>query len=331
MHPSELDARIRVLPPCFEVCHFQNGWTVLSQISGRERKEMVCILLGCLVGKVPRQVILAYRSLLDFIYLAQYPTHDDQTLSYLQDALDMFHKHKGVLIELGVRDHFNIPKIHSLTHYINSIRLFGAMDNYNTEAFERLHIDFAKDAWRATNKREECPQMTSLEMTQLPFDKLDIYHGFKFVLEELGEDEVDSSRQTDWIKACPKTHGSHGQKHFDTVVAMRTDECQATGVQGKIGRLRLLFKLPQQWYTMLKNVPEKEHCMYEVKKMPLRSGNVVPADIIPISTICQTCQLIPCFGTADVSREWRSENVLDLCDRFLLNNWSTKYAYKTLY
>lgn len=86
-----------------------------------------------------------------------------------------------------------------------------------------------------------------------------------------------------------------------------------------------------QWYTMLKNAPEKEHLMYEVKKMPLRSGNVVPADIIPISTIRQTCQLIPCFGTADVSKEWRSENILDLCDRFLLNNWSTKYAYQTLY
>ncbi|KAG1801815.1 uncharacterized protein BJ212DRAFT_1204204, partial [Suillus subaureus] len=78
-------------------------------------------------------------------YLAQYPTHDDHTLGYLQDALDASHKHKVVLIELGVRDHFNIPKIHSLTHYINSTHMFGAMDNYNTEAFERLHINFAKN------------------------------------------------------------------------------------------------------------------------------------------------------------------------------------------
>ncbi|KAG2099223.1 uncharacterized protein F5147DRAFT_582721, partial [Suillus discolor] len=93
LHPSELDARIKALPPCFGVRHFQNGWSELSQISGRERKEMARILLGCLVGKVPRRVILAYRSLLDFIYLAQYPTHDDHTLGYLQDALDTFHKH----------------------------------------------------------------------------------------------------------------------------------------------------------------------------------------------------------------------------------------------
>ncbi|KAG2053960.1 hypothetical protein BDR06DRAFT_884962 [Suillus hirtellus] len=120
---------------------------------------MACILLGCLVGKIPRRVILVYHSLLDFIYLAQYPTHDDHTLGYLQEALDTFHKNKIVLKELGVREHFNIPKIHSLAHYINSICMFGATDNYNTEAFEHLHIDFAKEAWRATNKRDEHPQM----------------------------------------------------------------------------------------------------------------------------------------------------------------------------
>ncbi|KAG2348108.1 hypothetical protein BDR05DRAFT_875839, partial [Suillus weaverae] len=119
----------------------------------------------------------------------------------------------------------------------------------------------------------------------------------------------------------------------------------------RIGRLRLLFKLPQQvygalaspeywpteplayiqWYTTLKTAPEKDHLMYQVKKMPLRNSNMAPADIVPISSIHQTCQLIPCFGAGGVPEEWRSENVLDSCDRFLLNNWATKYSYQTLY
>ena len=41
----------------------------------------------------------------------------------------------------------------------NLFDFFGTTDNYNTEMFERLHIDFAKDAWRATNHRNELPQM----------------------------------------------------------------------------------------------------------------------------------------------------------------------------
>ncbi|EPS93264.1 hypothetical protein FOMPIDRAFT_1078724, partial [Fomitopsis schrenkii] len=78
-------------------------------------------------------------------YLAQYPTHDDTTLTYLEKALQTFHSNKDILIKLGIRDDFNIPKVHSLLHYAQAIRLFGTMDNYNTEMFERLHINFAKD------------------------------------------------------------------------------------------------------------------------------------------------------------------------------------------
>ncbi|KAE9386416.1 hypothetical protein BT96DRAFT_1084542, partial [Gymnopus androsaceus JB14] len=37
---------------------------------------------------------------------------------------------------------------------------FGATNNYNTDMFERLHIDFAKKAWCTFNKRDEFPQMT---------------------------------------------------------------------------------------------------------------------------------------------------------------------------
>ena len=39
------------------------------------------------------------------------------------------------------------------------IKLLGTTDNYNTEATERLHIDLAKDAYRATNKKEYYEQM----------------------------------------------------------------------------------------------------------------------------------------------------------------------------
>jgi hypothetical protein len=60
---------------------------------------------------------------------------------------------------VGIHDDFNIPKFHSLLHYVDSIKAFGTTDNYNTEMFERLHIDFAKHGWRASNHRDEFPQM----------------------------------------------------------------------------------------------------------------------------------------------------------------------------
>jgi len=68
---------------------------------------------------------------------------------------------KTVFIDLGTREGFNIPKLHSMLHYASSITLFGTTDNYNTEQTERLHIDFTKDAYRSTNHKNEFTQMTT--------------------------------------------------------------------------------------------------------------------------------------------------------------------------
>jgi len=46
-------------------------------------------------------------------------------------------------------------------HYGPSITLFGMTDNYNTEQTEHLHIDFTKEAYCATNHKDELPQMTT--------------------------------------------------------------------------------------------------------------------------------------------------------------------------
>ncbi|KAH7918669.1 hypothetical protein BV22DRAFT_1134425 [Leucogyrophana mollusca] len=79
----------------------------------------------------------------------------------MQDALTTFHNNKEAFVELGIREHFNIPKVHSMLHYIRSIQLFGSADGFNTESPERLHIDFAKRAYRASNRRDYVIQMTT--------------------------------------------------------------------------------------------------------------------------------------------------------------------------
>ena len=163
---SEIDARCRALPPNHNTTLFMNGITTLSHVSGQEHKNMCRILLGLILdlplpgGQVPSRVIKAVRAALDFLYLAQYMSHTSETFRRLDDALVRFHDNKAIFIDLGTRDGFNIPKFHSLLHYQSSITLFGTTDNYNTEQTERLHIDFAKDAYRATNRKDEYFQMT---------------------------------------------------------------------------------------------------------------------------------------------------------------------------
>jgi hypothetical protein len=51
------------------------------------------------------------------------------------------------------------PKLHKIQHYVDAIYSLGSADGYNTELPERLHIDFAKLAYLASNKRDFLEQM----------------------------------------------------------------------------------------------------------------------------------------------------------------------------
>jgi hypothetical protein len=128
--------------------------------TGREHKGMQKVLLGILLDAVHADVVVMARAILDFIYYAQLQSHTSETLFAMQSALNLFHEKKQILVALQIRENFNIPKLHSLSHYATSIELFGSPDGYNTEASEHLHIDFAKNAYRASNKRDALRQMT---------------------------------------------------------------------------------------------------------------------------------------------------------------------------
>ncbi|KAI0776229.1 hypothetical protein BD413DRAFT_469649, partial [Trametes elegans] len=164
---AELDARCARLPPNHNLRHFSKGISTLSHVTGKEHQDICRILMGLVIG-VPlpggaacTRLIRATRAILDFLYLAQYPTHTSHTLRQLDNALLAFHANKGIFVDLGIREHFKLPKLHSLEHYRRSIELFGTTDNYDTQYSERLHIDFTKDAYRASNRKDEFAQMTT--------------------------------------------------------------------------------------------------------------------------------------------------------------------------
>lgn len=161
-----IDIRCHHLPPNHYIRLFLNGITHLKRVSGREHSQIASILLGVIADLPlpnhlnPSRLVAAVRAILDFLYLAQYPVHTPATLDVMKDALSRFHENKQVFIDLEIRNDFEIPKAHAAEHYADYIELFGTADNYNTEYTERLHIDFAKDAYHATNCKEELPQMT---------------------------------------------------------------------------------------------------------------------------------------------------------------------------
>jgi len=105
--------------------------------------------------------------------------HMDKTLAAMQDSLNLFHAHKGILVELGIRDHFNVPKMHSLIHYVSAIQALGSADGYNTEYPECLHIDYAKDAYHVSNKHDYVEQMALWLQRQEAIYHKTAYHAWR--------------------------------------------------------------------------------------------------------------------------------------------------------
>ena len=139
--------------------HFKKGISSVTQWTGTEHKEMEKVLLGVVIGVLPSRAITVVQATLDFIYLSQLQMQTSKTLNALEQCLKTFHENKKIIVELKIREHFNIPKLHAIMHYVNSICALGSADGYNTESPERLHIDFAKEAYRASNKRDYMEQM----------------------------------------------------------------------------------------------------------------------------------------------------------------------------
>jgi hypothetical protein len=172
---SDVNSRYQHMPRHSELRHFLAGITNLRQSTANEHKEMQKVVIGVMARLVPDDVMPVIVATVDFIHYARLPSHTTTTLALLDNALERFHEHKHVFVKYGIRNHFNINKIHSMLHYSSSILSLGTADGYNTETPERLHIEFAKRAYKATNRNDFFSQMTEyLERRERVF-KFDAY------------------------------------------------------------------------------------------------------------------------------------------------------------
>ena len=117
------------------------------------------VFLGVIANMANQKVAQATCAILDFIHYAHFETHTTHSLQRLEDAWNCFHANKDEFVKQKVWTHFNIPKIHMMQHYVHMICSHGTADRFNTEASKRLHINFAKHAYAASNQKDYIVQM----------------------------------------------------------------------------------------------------------------------------------------------------------------------------
>jgi hypothetical protein len=115
-------------------------------------------------------MVKAIRAFLEFCYIARRDIHDTHSLAALDDALHRFHLHREIFRISGIRvNGFNLPRQHSLTHYVKLIRAFGAPNGLCSSITESKHIKAVKEPWRRSNRFDALGQML---LTNQRLDKL---------------------------------------------------------------------------------------------------------------------------------------------------------------
>lgn len=128
------------------------------------------VYLPAIAGHVPSDMVRALRAFLEFCYIARRDVQDTNSLRELQDALDRYHHYRRIFEMSGVRPKgFNLPRQHSLLHYLRLIRAFGAPNGLCSSITESKHIKAIKEPWRRSNHYNALGQML---LTNQRLDKL---------------------------------------------------------------------------------------------------------------------------------------------------------------
>lgn len=106
------------------------------------------VFLPAIVGHVPPQMVRAIATFMEFCYIIRWSVIMTEDLIKLEKLLIQFHKEHEIFQTEGVHDGFNLPCQHSLKHYCNSIRKFGAPNGLCSLITELQHITAVRKPWR---------------------------------------------------------------------------------------------------------------------------------------------------------------------------------------
>jgi hypothetical protein len=111
------------------------------------------IILPAIVGHVPDDMVRCVAALLDFAYLARRSSHDTAVLAEMEACLARFHQYRVVFEIAGICPNgFDLPRQHSLVHYVRAIFLFGSPNGLCSSITESKHIDAVKKPWRRSRR-----------------------------------------------------------------------------------------------------------------------------------------------------------------------------------
>jgi hypothetical protein len=183
-----LDTRYKLQHKRVGVRQFVSGISHINQMTGREHRDIQRTLVPMIAKASPNITplfVYCIRSIIEFIYRAQSPTHTDASLASMVEALGEFHETKGAILQAearrgakSVKNDFNIPTLELLQSFARNIKDNGALIQYTADVTERLHITHCKVPFERTNRNINSfvDQVVGLLNREENIRRFDLYH-----------------------------------------------------------------------------------------------------------------------------------------------------------
>ncbi|KAG1845610.1 hypothetical protein C8R48DRAFT_750725 [Suillus tomentosus] len=165
---DDIDHRIASVAPFAGLRRFLQG-RGFKQWTGDDSKALMKVYIAAIEGHVPVEIVRTFRAFLEFCYIVRKNTITEGTLEKLQDATSRFHHYRKIFLETDTVSTFSLPRQHSVSHYLQLIRLFGAPNGLCSSITESKHIKAVKNPWRRSSKYNALGQML---VTNQRLDKL---------------------------------------------------------------------------------------------------------------------------------------------------------------
>ncbi|KAK7684219.1 hypothetical protein QCA50_012543 [Cerrena zonata] len=166
---ADIDRRISAAPSFPGLRRFPEG-RGFNQWTGDDSKALMKVYLPAIASYIPAQMTRTLSAFMDFCYLVRRSVITEDTLLEIHQALANFHEERTIFEQTGVRvGGISLPRQHSLKHYEQLIRSFGAPNGLCSLITESKHIAAVKKPWRRSSRFEALGQML---VTNQRLDKL---------------------------------------------------------------------------------------------------------------------------------------------------------------
>ena len=156
---TQLNYRFKSISSVIELRLFSNFNKIKQWIESEQNvimHQFIVVIISLFISYASNAILCA-RAMLNFVMLATYCFHDDDTLSYMHHARYRLNLFKNVFVtyrSINKKDenHFNYSKFHFITHFENMIRQYDNVDCFDTKHTKILHKLLIKHYYDLTNK-----------------------------------------------------------------------------------------------------------------------------------------------------------------------------------